>query len=260
MGSSDPSRNVDHLGCPNRAPAVIIIDVTITTRAQQARGAARSVAASTVKHIAYRTGLHRAVFPRYEYMFRPMDLALLTEALTATSGMPGPILEVGCAGGNTTIFLCRHLDDLADRRAYHCIDTFAGFTEADVAVEASRGKPTSRYRHTFRAYRKPWFEQTMRNNGIDRVRVIEADANSFDFSVYDGISFCLIDVDLYRPVRTVLEAVIPRLAPGGIVVVDDCLADHEYDGALQAYQEITAEHGLASDIRGVGLGFITAAG
>jgi O-methyltransferase len=216
----------------------------------------RMALANAVKSVAYHTGLHRVLFYRYDYMFRPRELALLVECLTETHGLTGPIFEIGCAAGHTTVVLNKHLDDLEDTRPYLCVDTFSGFTEADVAVEAERGHEPSKYAFLFRAYRKEWFDQTMRNNHIKRVTSIEADVNEFDFSPYEDISFCLVDVDLMRPVAKALREVFPRMAPGGIIVVDDCAPNRKYEGAYQAYLEFTSEKGLPNDVRYGQLGMI----
>jgi O-methyltransferase len=216
----------------------------------------RTVLATTVREVAFRTGLHRLLFYRYEYMFRPSELAFLVSCLSRTCGLTGPIVEIGCAAGHTTVFLNKHLDDLADPRDYICIDTFAGFTPEDVAVEVGRGKDPGSYVHLFRSYRKKWFDQTMRNNDVSRVRSIEADVNSFDFTMLRDISFCLIDVDLMRPVVRSLEEVYPRMAPGGIVVVDDCRPDDRFDGARAGYLEVVERHRLPVNIRSDRLGLI----
>jgi hypothetical protein len=71
---------------------------------------------------------------------------------------------------------------------------------------------------------------------------------------------CLVDVDLYRPVLHSLEALLPRMAPGGVIVVDDCSANSDYDGALQAYRECTSAHGLEPDVRHGKLGIIEVPG
>jgi O-methyltransferase len=212
--------------------------------------------ANAIKTVAYHTGLHRTLFYRYDYMMRPRDLALLTTLLTETSGLKGPIFEIGCAAGHTTVFLNKHLDDLADARRYVCLDTFAGFTQADIDVEVERGHRTSQYEYVFRAYRKEWFDQTIRNNHISRVKSIQADVNTFDFSPYNDVSFCLIDVDLTRPVSRALDAVYPRMAPGGVIVVDDCTPDQKYEGAGAAYTEFVGRVGAPVDIRNDTLGII----
>lgn len=189
-------------------------------------------------------------------MFRPHELAFLVSNLTKTHGLPGPVVEIGCAAGHTTVFLNKHLDDLVDSRKYVCIDTFAGFTAEDIAIESDRGKDPNLYAFLFRAYRKRWFDRTIANNKINRVVSIEADANSFDFGPLEDISFCLVDVDLKRPVMRSLEEVVPRMAPGGIVVVDDCSPNDKFDGALAGYLEFVEQSGFPIDIREGKLGVV----
>ena len=119
-----------------------------------------------------------------------------------------------------------------------------------------RGHRTSQYEYVFRAYRKEWFDQTIRNNRISRVTSIQADVNNFDFSPYSNISFCLIDVDLTRPVSRALAEVYPRMAPGGVIVVDDCTPDNKYEGAGAAYADFIGRVGAPLDIRNDVLGII----
>ena len=49
---------------------------------------------------------------------------------------------------------------------------------------------------------------------------------------------------------------MPRLATGGLVVVDDCVEDGIYEGAFEAYVEFTRARGLPTDIRNGSLGII----
>jgi O-methyltransferase len=217
---------------------------------------ARVLAATAVKSLAHHTGLHRLLFYRYDYMFRPAELSLLVSCLTQTNCLTGPILEIGCAAGHTTVYLNKHLDDLKDSRDYICIDTFAGFAEDDIAFEVYRGKDANEYASLFRSYRKEWFDRTMANNHVSRVTSIQADVNEFDFSDIEQISFCLIDVDLTRPVQRSLEEVLPRMAPGGIIVVDDCTPSAKFDGALAGYLNVVERHQLPIDVRLDKIGFI----
>ncbi len=93
-----------------------------------------------------------------------------------------------------------------------------------------------------------WFKQTMRTNGISRVTAIQADVNQLDFAGINDISFCLVDVDLYRPVMSALEKVYERAASGAIIVVDDCQQNNVFDGAYEAYMEFVASKGLEPDL------------
>ena len=171
----------------------------------------QSRAAGAIKRLAMLTGAHRALFDRYDYMFDPDQLMVLVDTVTATDHIQGSLLEVGCAGGATTVFLNRHLDVLGSDLRYVAVDTFAGFTDEEIAVERQRGHG-ERYRWLFRNYDKSYFDQTMANNDVTRVTSVEADANTYDFSRHDRISWCLIDVDLYRPVKAALAGVLPHSA------------------------------------------------
>jgi O-methyltransferase len=215
-----------------------------------------SFAARAVKRIGYHTPFQRVLFHQYDYMFTPGQLMFLSECLRDTQSLDGPILEIGCAGGSTTVFLCRYLDELASSRRYLCLDTFTGFTAEDIAVERGRGK-TAAYEAIFKAYSPEYFARTLRNNAVSRPEVIQVDVNEFDFSTIEDVSFCLIDVDLYRPVRRALEGVLPRMASGGIVVVDDCVDDNEYDGAYQAYTDFVRERRLTASVRCEKLGCLS---
>src|SRR4051812_717292 len=135
------------------------------------------------KEIQIRTPLRRYFFHRYSYMFSPAQLAFLCSCVEQAIAVPGGICEIGCAEGATTVFLNRHLDWLGVKRSYTTVDTFGGFTEADVTKEVERGKPASRFSGMFTVNSKTWFDRTMALNGLaDRVRSIQADANEFDFT------------------------------------------------------------------------------
>src|SRR5712691_8092238 len=77
----------------------------------------------------------------YRYNLSPACLAYLCAVIEATREVTGPILEIGCASGATTVFLNMHMDSAGIEKPYVCIDTFAGFTSADIDYEVRvRGK------------------------------------------------------------------------------------------------------------------------
>jgi O-methyltransferase len=55
-----------------------------------------------------------------------------------------------------------------------------------------------------------------------------------------GFCFAYVDLDFYRPIKTVLEFMANRLARGGVVVVDDY--GHFSGGAQQAVDEFARDH------------------
>ena len=137
-------------------------------------------------------------------------------------------------------------------KPYYCIDTFGGFLSGDAEYEyAQRGKPRGIYQsHEFSRNSKSRFELTLAHNGLNNVVAVQADASTVDYSqLGNGISFCLLDVDLYQPTIKALPEIYRCVVPGGVIVVDDCEAGHQlWDGAYQAYVEFCAVIGQPPQI------------
>ncbi len=202
-----------------------------------------ALARRALKDAVFETPFARFIAPRWQFNYTPSQLGFLCDCLSKVRDVPGPVFEVGCFAGATTVFLHRHLQAEGIDKAYVAFDTFEGFTAADVAHEVgARGKPTEGLQG-FTDNKQHWFDRTMALNGLP-VRSVRADVSTYDFGALDAPAFCLIDVDLYVPVRKVLEALWPRLPAGAIIVVDDCLAATHFDGALQAYTEFVTANGL----------------
>lgn len=220
----------------------------------------RTRAIVAVKKALVRSRWRRRVLPRYVYNFDAAQLCFLCDCLERTREVAGAFLEVGVAGGETTLFLNSYLDARGIDKPYLAIDTFAGFTTQDIAVEVNgRGKRETDYRGVdgFQVNRQEWYDATMQMNGVTRVRSIRADVNEFDLRSPGAIAFCLLDVDLYRPTKKALGEVYTALSPGGVIVTDDCSPeDARWDGALQAYREFVSEKGQPQEIVSGKLGVI----
>ena len=198
-------------------------------------------------------------YPRYEFQMFPRQLCFLGSCLDQVKDIDGAIVEIGCSYGLTTTFLYEYMIESGFKRDYVCIDTFDGFTEEDISIEGDRGNKSSWLHKMFKGNHERWFKESLQRRSITDVEVIKADISELDPAELPmKIAFCLVDVDLYRPVKSALNKVYPRLSEGGIIVVDDCwsksspmfidaIAD-AYQGALQAYREFTAEHGLPEQL------------
>jgi O-methyltransferase len=179
-------------------------------------------------------------------MFTPPQLAFLGRELEMAP--VGSALEIGCANGDTTVWLNRWMDAVGIDRPYIAIDTFSGFPSRDIAVEADRGRDPRRLYKSFRGPTRQRFAHSMRiNGGIGRVQTITADATTVDYARFAPIAFALVDIDLYRSVRNVLERVYPYVIDGGVIVVDDCTSG-EFEGAGEAYTEFCQAHGLPEHV------------
>jgi O-methyltransferase len=203
-----------------------------------------------IKDISLKAGRNRQLFSLYPYMFSPAQLIFLADCVRSVSSVPGSFVEVGCAYGATTVFLNKYMNDNAQlvERNYYAIDTFRSFVaeHADYEIQ-NRGKSPS-IKKRFKENKKAWFDKSMAVHGVKRVKSIECDATQFDLSGVAPIAFCLIDVDLYIPIKDLLPKVFSAMSSGGIIIVDDCQPDQMWDGALQAYQEFTRERDLAGEI------------
>jgi O-methyltransferase len=182
----------------------------------------------------------------YPYMFPPRQLIMLAALAEQASNQAGEgsFVEAGCAYGATTVFLNRLMDSFANKHEYYAIDTFSGFIEGDVEHEVTqRGKPSA-IASQFVVNAKKWFDRTLELQSITRVRSVQADVGAFDFGQIAPICFCLLDVDLYLPIKRALPNIVDHMAHGGVVVVDDCGRNHDFDGAELAYREFCAERGF----------------
>ncbi|MDU9048396.1 MAG: TylF/MycF/NovP-related O-methyltransferase [Candidatus Electrothrix sp. Rat3] len=203
---------------------------------------------SPIKHYA---------FYRYEYNFTPSQLSYLLNCLNATKDIKGNCVEIGCAYGNTTVFLNKHMEYSGINKPYICIDTFTGFTDKDIAYEVqNRDKTNDMFSTAFLYNSKKRFDQTMAFNKVTMVTSYQADIKDFDLSRLGEISFCLFDVDLYHPTITALPQLYQQLSPGGILIIDDCIPDNRFDGAYQAYEEFCATNNFTSEIVEEKLGVI----
>ena len=212
------------------------------------------------RRLAFRTPLRARLVHRYPYLFSPAQLRVILNAVDQSLREPGALIEIGCAWGLTTVFLNEHLrtTNNADR-AYIAIDTFGGFTRRDVDYEITerRKAPAIRtFDDTFRNNSREAVAATLAANGFRGARLIEADVVTYDLAPLGPIAFALIDVDLLLPVRSSLDKVWPQLSPGGMIVVDDCAPNNEWDGALEAYEDFVSRMGLESNIVEHKLGLI----
>jgi len=217
----------------------------------------RETARSAARWVFWFTPLRRFMYPKYVYNFTPEQLAFLVGCINKTKPLEGAIYEIGCGAGCTTLFLNRHLQCSGIKRRYVCIDTFKGFTRSDVSWEIlHRGKKAGDYRE-FAVNSPQWFRYTMRANSCDVV-CLPMDVQDYQFR--EKISFCLVDVDLYKPTSYALSNLWPVLEPGGIIVVDDCRERNRWDGAYQAYTEFTKTMGLPETVVLDKLGVVEKAG
>jgi hypothetical protein len=157
--------------------------------------------------------------------------------------IPGDFVECGVYKGASEVMIARTLLRLGvDARRIWLFDTFAGMTAPtqpdDMIYDGSPLAPgdmkgtlaevmeacnaTGYPRHLFKYAQGP-VEETLPGWAPERIALLR------------------LDTDFYRSTKHEMETLFPRLAPGGILIVDDYGA---FAGARRAVDEYVAEHGL----------------
>lgn len=210
-----------------------------------------------IKEVLFNSRFRRYFFPRFVYNFTAPQLCFICQCIEDTKHVEGAIAEIGCANGSTTVFINKYMDAQNIQKNYYALDTFSGFVAKDIELEVvNRGKTADLFT-SFQVNKKKWFDGTMQQNNIARVRSIEADVNKYDLTTLGPLSFVLLDVDLYRPMKKALPEIYQALSPNGIIVVDDCDSESiRWDGSDQAYKEFMAERDQSPQIIHSKLGII----
>jgi O-methyltransferase len=163
-------------------------------------------------------------------------------------GVPGDLVETGVWRGGASIFMRGVLKALGDttRRVWAC-DSFQGLPRPDAErYEADTDDPhwtfpelavpLEEVRANFARYGllddqvtflPGWFRDTLPNAPIGQIAVLR------------------LDGDMYESTEVALEALYPRLAPGGYLVVDDYGARPP---CKQAIDDFRARHGIDAPI------------
>lgn len=139
---------------------------------------------------------------------------LLTQIILL--GIPGDVVELGCYEGTTAIIMQKTLDQLHAHKRIHVYDSFLGLPEKsrkDGSTSYSKGLCCSSKEQLIQNYKnhrtklpkihEGWFKDTL-PHGLPKL-----------------ISFAHLDSDIYSSILESWTYVYPRLAKGGIVVVDD---------------------------------------
>lgn len=186
----------------------------------------------------------------------PERLHLWKRTLIETRNVPGAILEIGCAAGGTAAWCDRMLHNIGAEKPYVCVDTFGGFTSDQFAMDAAMGTP-SRNRHLFSANSLTLVRRVVTGLGAPDIQLRRGDICTLPAErLPEQIAACLIDVDLSQPVYMALRKVYPRLAPNGVIVVDDCAEDSFWRARL-GYRRFITEQGLSERYE-FGMGLVSA--
>ena len=188
----------------------------------------------------------------------PERLYLLFDALVQTRGLPGAVVEVGCFQCGTSAWAYRMMKALELTRPYLCVDTFGGFVESQFSDDIEVGTAPS-HRGGFSVNSPAFVRRLLEYWGVGEIQLLPEDIVALPAARLPGqIAVALLDVDLEAPTYAALEKIYPRLATGGIILVDDCsdAASNPFRGARLGYGRFVREHQLPERFA-FGMGAIT---
>ncbi|MCC6580556.1 MAG: class I SAM-dependent methyltransferase [Phycisphaeraceae bacterium] len=196
---------------------------------------------------------------RLTYLGQPqlMDLFRRTKELEQQN-IPGAIVEAGCALGGSAIVLAsaKRID-----RPLRVYDVFGlipppGPNDGEHAKlryqTIVRGQSDGLGGDTYYGYQNDLLGKVQANfhafgfkpehHNIQLVKGLFQDTLAFD----QPIALAHIDCDWYDSVKVCLERIVPRLSPGGVLVIDDY--DY-YDSCRRAVDEFFAGRGNEFDLQ-----------
>jgi O-methyltransferase len=162
--------------------------------------------------------------------------------------IPGDLVECGVWRGGACILMRAVLAAYGDEtRCVWLADSFEGVPREDPKYKADKGiradraagilaVPEAEVRANFQRYGllddqvrflPGWFKDTLHDAPIDRIAVLR------------------LDGDLYESTIQALDALYPRLSPGGFCIIDDY---HAMKPCRQAVTDYRAKHGVSAEI------------
>jgi O-methyltransferase len=176
-------------------------------------------------------------FPLVSDQVNKNQLAVILREFEAVldRGVEGSIVEFGCYIGTTSLFLRRLLDARAEPRELHVYDSFAGLPLKTAEDESRAGE---QFVAGELAVSKKQFLQQFQRAAL-RPPIIHkgwfSDLTATD--VPEHIACAFLDGDFYSSIRDSLQLVLPRLQPGGVIIIDD-YAREALPGAARAAHEL----------------------
>lgn len=151
------------------------------------------------------------------------------------NGLPGAFVECGVWRGGSVMLMALTLLQRGVRdRELWLYDTFTGMTEPDehdvqtmsgrAAADILRAQPRSADDPFWGISPRQAVEANLRRTGypFERFRFVEGDViTTLPSSAPDAIALLRLDTDWYASTRHELEHLYPRLAAGGVLIVDD---------------------------------------
>ena len=171
-----------------------------------------------------------AKLPPLTGMITEICWASLRSLLSQTSKIPGDVVELGCCAGRTSVRIALMIRN--QNRILHVFDSFQGLPDAGEhdSLSVKKGACRATKKDLIRNFQQAdlplpiihegWFEQTL-SAGLPQ-----------------RISFAFLDSDRYESILLSLNSVLPRLSPGGVMVIHDYTDPKRFPGVRKACESV----------------------
>lgn len=181
---------------------------------------------------------------------RKMESILKSVCDIELKRVPGIFIEAGCALGGSSILIAKKKATTRQLNIYDVFGVIPPPSENDTPdvhvryKQISDGKSEGIAGDKYYGYEENLYEIVISN--LSHFGVEPATHHVFlikgllqeTMRLNEPVAFAHIDVDWYEPVLTCLSRIVPRLSPGGILILDDY---HDWGGCRKAVDEYFSE-------------------
>lgn len=170
--------------------------------------------------------------------------------------VPGDLIETGVWRGGACIFMRGMLKVHGDStRTVWAADSFSGLPIPDTRTYPLDDDGTELYRYDYLSAGVDQVKENFRRYGLldDQVRFLVGwFKDTLPTAPIKQLAVLRLDGDMYESTKNAIEALYPKLSPGGFCIVDDY---YVFPSCKQAIHDYRDAHGITSeimDIDGVG--------
>lgn len=174
---------------------------------------------------------------------RPGELVVLLEELVKVikNNVEGDVVEMGCYEGTSALFEQRVLQQMAPTKKLWLYDSFEGLPEKTLQDQTALGEAfkAGELKASKAVLAKNFVKAGLKIPEIKRAWFYELDLSDLP----DQICFAFLDGDFYESILDSLKLVYPKMATGGVIIIDD-YANFKLPGAKKAVNEFATQHSL----------------
>jgi hypothetical protein len=173
---------------------------------------------------------------KQDHKWNTPDFVNITQAIEVTRDVPGDYVEVGVFRGNSARVALRYMDRRAMQRECWFLDVFVGFNYAEARTSVDRLWEGSHVAGTPEAMLDD-LQSCLSADSRLGLHVEKCNIISDALPALGEIAVANLDVDMYEAVSAGLFRLAPRIADGGILIVEDRGHTPALSGAFHALTE-----------------------